>query len=148
MNKRLAPAFVELTQDALLKAFWRKRSLRLFLQQHGIKDSAIAQWHVDQTKREFVDWLWLQLVKSDRGHDIILDIARSLADMEHFPDLERMEDSQIRILEAKQAVARLAVQVQTIDDSIRETEEAKLRRKAAQEDMSKRLYAQQSVEKL
>jgi len=40
MRKRLSPSFVELTQDALLKAFWYKPSCRLFLQQHRISDRA------------------------------------------------------------------------------------------------------------
>ena len=140
--------FIELTQDAILKSFWYKPSLRLFLQQHKIKDLVLAQWHADQTKRDFVTWLWPQLVKSDRGHDAILDMARSLADMRHFPDLERKEDTKIRIPEARQAVARLKEQVEKIDETIRETTEAKNRRKTALEAMSVRLAALQSIEKL
>ncbi|MBI4667608.1 MAG: hypothetical protein HY747_00215 [Elusimicrobia bacterium] len=104
MNKRLAPAFIELTQDALLKAFWYRPSFRLFLQQHGIKDSVLAQWHADQSKRDFLAWLWPQLIKTDLGHDAILNMARSLVEMDHFPDLERKEDTKIRIPEAKQAM--------------------------------------------
>ncbi|MBA4416476.1 MAG: hypothetical protein C0392_00990 [Syntrophus sp. (in: bacteria)] len=148
MNKRLSPVFIELTQDAILKAFWYKPSLRFFLQQHRIKDSALAQWHTDQTKRDFVAWLWPQLVKSDHGHDAILNMAQSLADMRHFPDLERKEDTKIRIPEAKQAVARLREQVERINETIRETMDTKNRRKAALEEMSTRLAAQQSIEKL
>lgn len=148
MNKRLSPVFIELTQDAILKVFWYKPSLRLFLQQHRIKDSALAQWHLDQTKRDFVAWLWPQLVKSDHGHEAILNMARSLADMRHFPDLERKEDTKIRIPEARQAVARLKEQVESINETIRETMEAQSRRKAALEAMSTRLAVQQSIEKL
>lgn len=148
MEKRLAPAFVELTYDALLKAFWYKSTLRLFLQQHGIKDSVLASWHADQSKRDYMAWLWPLLVKNDRGHAVILKMARSLADMEHFPDLERKEDTKIRIPEAEQAVSRLRDQVARVNETIRETEDSKQRRKVAQEDMSRHLAAQQSVEKL
>src|SRR4051794_40078473 len=107
MNKKLSPAFIELTLDALLKAFWFKPSLRLFLQQHNIAERALAQWHADQSKRDFTLWLWPQLVNGEKGQNVILSMARSLAEMRHFPDLERKEDTKVRIPEAKEAIARL-----------------------------------------
>ena len=148
MNKRLSPVFIELTLDALLKAFWYKPSLRLFLQQHGIRASILAQWNSDQSKRDFMAWLWPQLVKADRGNEVILDMARSLSEMQHFPDLERKEDTKIRVPDAKQAVARLREQVVKVNETLQETKEAALRRKAAQEELAKRQSAQQSLVKL
>ena len=76
-------AFIELTMDALLKAIWFKGSLRSFLLQHKIKESALAQWHADQTKRDFIQWLWPQLFKDEKGQNVILSMARSLAEIEH-----------------------------------------------------------------
>lgn len=146
--KRVSPAFIELTQDALLKAFWYKPSLRLFLQQHSIAERALAQWHADQSKREFIMWLWPKLVKDEKGQNAILSMARSLAEMQHFPDLERKEDTKVRIPEARQAIARLRDAVLTINETIRESKEAELRRKASLEEMSARVAAQQSLEKL
>jgi len=146
--KRLSPAFVELTQDALLKAFWYKPSLRIFLQQHGIAEGALAKWHTDQTKRDFVHWLWPQLVRDEKGQGVVLSMARSLAEMEHFPDLERKEDTKIRIPEAKEAIARLRKAVLSINETIRETKDAEQRRKASFEQMSAHIAAQQSIEKL
>ena len=148
MNKRLTPSFIELTHDALLKAFWFKPTLRLFLQQHGVKESVLAQWNLDQSKRDYVDWLWPQLIKTDRGHEAILDMARSLAEMNHFPDLERKEDTKVRIPEAKEAITRLKVQVKKINATIEESTEAAERRKVARDEMAKRLTAQQSLVKL
>jgi hypothetical protein len=148
MNKRLSPSFVELTLDALMKAFWYKTSLRLFLQQHSVKDSVLAQWHAEQSKRDFIAWLWPQLLKTDRGHEAILEMARSLAEMQHFPDLERKEDTKIRIPEAKQAIARLEEQVVKINETLQETAEAAERRRTAQQEMAKRLALQQSLVKL
>jgi hypothetical protein len=145
MNKRLSTSFIELTHDALLKAFWYKPSLRLFLQQHGVRDSVLAQWHSDQSKRDFIAWLWPQLVTIDRGHSAILSMARSLSEMQHFPDLERKEDPRVRIPEAKQAISRLKEQVFKINETLKETEEAAVARKASQEEMSKRLAAQRSL---
>lgn len=141
MHKRLSPAFIELTHDALLKAFWYKPSLRLFLQQHGIKDSVLAQWHADQSKRDFVDSIWPRLVGNERGHEAILRMARSLSEMQHFPDLERKEDTKIRIPEAQEAIARLREQVFRINKSLEETRAAATRRKAAQDEFSRRLAA-------
>jgi restriction endonuclease Mrr len=146
--KRLSPFFVELTQDTLLKAFWYKASLRLFLQQHQIEDIMLAQWHADQSKREYVEWLFPRLLASDRGDEVILSVARSLAEMDVFPDLERREDTRIRIAEAQKAVSRLRKRVIEISEAVRETEDAKQRRRAAREELTKRLAAQQSVEKL
>ncbi len=148
MNKKLSPAFVELTQDAILKVIWFKSSLRVFLIQHRISDSALAQWHSDQSKRDFIQWLWPRLVKDEKGQNAILAMARSLAEMKHFPDLERKEDTKERIPEAVEAVNRLRLAVAEINEAIRETKASEARRKAAMEDASKRQAAQQSLEKL
>jgi Restriction endonuclease len=145
MNKRLSPSFIELANDALLKAFWHKPALRLFLQQHGVKESVLAQWHSEQSKREYVGWLWPQLVKTDRGHEAILDMARSLAEMRHFPDLERKEDTRVLIPGAKAAIARLKDEVAKVNAIIEESAEAAERRRVAREEMAKRLAAQRSL---
>jgi restriction endonuclease Mrr len=148
MTKRLSPSFVELTQDALLKAYWFKPSLRIFLQQNSISERALALWHADQTKRDFVHWLWLQLVKDEKGQNAILNMARALAEMKHFPDLERKEDTRIRIPEAKEAVARLREAVRGINESIRESNESVRRKKALQDEIEVRKATQQSLGKL
>jgi len=148
MAKKLSPIFVDLTQDTLLKVFWYKNSLRLFLQQQNISNDILAQWHSDQTKRDFVTFVFTQLVNDEKGQNAILSIARYLADMKHFTDLERKEDSKIAIQEAKKAVARLREEVIAINETIRETKDAELRRKTAQEQMVAHAVAQQSIEKL
>src|ERR1700693_718170 len=148
MSKRLSPVFIELTQDALLKESWYKPSWRLLLQQHGITGGALAQWHADQSKRDFILWLWPRLVKDEKGQNAILSMARSLAEMAHFPDLERKADTKIRIPEAKTAISRLREAVQVINETIRETKDAVRRRRAAQEEIALRFAAQQSLEKL
>jgi hypothetical protein len=91
MIKRLAPTFIDLTQDAVLKAFWYRSSLRFFLQQHGISDIDLARWQPDQTKRVYITWLWEQLIRTDWDTTPSGE-ARSLARC-GFPDLERREDT-------------------------------------------------------
>ncbi len=146
--KQLSPAFIELTQDALLKAFWYKPALRSFLQQHRIKENALAQWHADQTKRDFILWLWPQLFKSEKGQNALLSMAQSLAQMKHFPDLERKEDTKHLLPDAVEAIRRLRIAVAEINDSTQETKATEQRRKMAMEQTSARLAAQQSLEKL
>ncbi|SKA90289.1 Restriction endonuclease [Prosthecobacter debontii] len=148
MNKKLSLAFVELTQNALFKAIWFKGSLRMFLIQHQISETALAQWQADQSKREFIEWLWPRQVKDEKGQNAILGMARSLAEMNPFPDLERKEDTKERIPEAAEAINRLRRAVSEINETIRETRASEARRKAAIEEVAKRQAAQQSLEKL
>lgn len=120
----------------------------MFLIQHQISESALAQWQSDQSKRDYIEWLWPRLVKDEKGQNVILAMARSLAEMKHFPDLERKEDTKERIPEAMEAINRLRKAVAEVNESIRETKAAEQRRKSALEEVSKKQAAQQSLEKL
>jgi hypothetical protein len=150
MKKRLAVNLIQLTQDACLKAFWRKRALRLFLKQHRISDKKLATWHQDESKREFIDRLVEDLLnlKENKGHSVIEEMANSLAEMKHFPDLENWEDSAEKISVAHKAVARLKVEVDKLNQQARDEEEIQRRRKVAQEKQEKTIGAQQTLEKL
>ena len=150
MRKKLAPHLIQLTQDACLKAFWRKKALRLFLKQHHISDKKLATWHQDESKREFLDRLFEDLLnlKDNKGHAVILEMARSLAEMRHFPDLENWEDSAEKISAAHKAVARLRSEVDKLNQQMRDEQEIERRRKAAREEREKVINAQQILEKL
>jgi hypothetical protein len=135
MQKKLTPGFVELTQDACWRAFWRKSALRRFLQQHGIAQSKIATWHADESKREFLDRLFhgLLLVRDNKGHKVILAMARSLADMKHFPDLENWEDSAEKVSAAFKAVERVRSELAKLDQQIENAADLERRRKQARQ---------------
>lgn len=150
MNKKLHPYLIQLTQDACLKTFWRKGALRTFLKQHQISESRLATWHEDESKRLFLAKLFDDLinVKDNKGHEIILKIAISLAGMTHFPDLEKWEDSEQKIREAKESVARLRAEVNKINRNIEEEKEAERRRKEAEGKRRKIIEASLSLEKL
>lgn len=150
MRKKLAPAFIQLTQDACLKAFWRKRALRLFLQQHKISEAKLATWHEDETKRDFLYRLFQELLQIDdnSGHAAILEMARSVAEMKHFPDLENWEDSAEKISAAHRAVARLKSEVDKLNQQVRDTRERERLRKEAQERQQATIAAKQSLQKL
>ena len=150
MHKKLAPHFIQITQDACLKAFWQKRALRTFLKQHYIKDQTLATWHEDETKADFLAGLFYQLVgqKENKGHAVILKMAESLSEMTHFPDLEKWEDSTEKIKSAKEAVRRLKAEVDKVNEQVEEEKTRSQRRKAADEQRQKNLSSVQSLEKL
>ncbi len=150
MNKKLTPNFIQLTQDACLKAFWRKPALRAFLRQVGISASKLATWHADETKRIFLQRLFPDLlaVRDNKGHAAILKMARSLAEMKHFPDLENWEDSSEKISAAHRAVARLRSEVDKLNQHVRDTRERKRLHKEARERQEKAIAAGQSLQKL
>lgn len=150
MNKKLVPHLIQLTQDACLKAFWRKRALRLFLRQNHISDNKLATWHQDESKREFLDRLFEELVnlRDNKGHAVILAMARSLAEMKYFPDLENWEDSAQKISAAHKAIARLKSEIDKLNQQDRDEQDIKRRKKAAGEDRQKAINAQQTLERL
>jgi len=150
MRKKLSPTFIELTQDACLKAFWRRRALRLFMQHHKIAEAKLASWHEGEAKRDFLHRLFQELLQVDdlSGHAVILEMARSLAEMRHFPDLENWEDSSEKIADAHKAVARLRSEVNKLNKQVRDTRERERLRKEAQINQQKVIADNKSLQKL
>lgn len=150
MMKKLSPNFIELTQDACLKAFWRKRALRAFLKQHYISDSQLASWAEDESKRDFLACLFDALigVKDNRGYAVILNMARSLAEMKHFPDLENWEDSSEKISNAHKAIARLKSQVDKLSEQVRDEKDSREWRKRAAEDRERQVASQRTLQSI
>jgi hypothetical protein len=150
MRKKLAPTFIQLTQDDCLKAFWRKRALRLFLQQHRISAAKLATWQSDETKRDFLHPLFQELlrIKDNSGHMTILEMARSLAEMKYFPDLQNWKNSAEKISAASKAVARLRIEVGKLNQQVRDKKERERLRKQAQERLQKAIASKQSLQKL
>lgn len=107
MSQRLPSHFIDLVRDALLKSFWRKPSLRQFLQRHHVTESFLAAWAADETKRELLDRLFPKLESTDKGRQVIKQMAISLADQIAFPDLKGWEDESLKIRSATEAVAAL-----------------------------------------
>lgn len=150
MRKKLTPAFIQLTQDACLKVYWRKRALRLFLQQHKISEAKLATWYEDESKRDFLHRLFEELLQLDdlSGHATILEMARSIAEMKHFPDLENWEDSSEKISAAHRAVSRLKSEVDKLNQQVSDTRERERLQKEAQKRQQKVIAAKQSLLKL
>lgn len=107
MTTRLPSHFIDLVRDALLKSFWRKPTLRQFLLRHHVKESFLATWAADETKRELLDRLFPKLETSEAGQKVIKQIAVSLSDQIAFPDLKGWEDETEKQRAAKESVAAL-----------------------------------------
>lgn len=105
MNKILSPYFVNLTQDACLKAFWHKRALKNFLRQCGIADVVLSRLDGDEYKSSFLSYLFSELAKyrDERHNSVILHIAGSIVEMASFPDLIGLEDGRQKIAAANEA---------------------------------------------
>lgn len=150
MHGKLTPYFVDITKDACLKSFWRLTALRRFLQQNHIRDNALAHLSAGKTKREFLDWLFSQLLgqKDNKGHRLILEMAYNLASQDSFPDLKNWEDSDVKIKQAVEAVNLLKKEIAKLDEQIEDRRLKEQRREEAEERRQKNISSQQTLERL
>lgn len=149
MNRKLSSYIIQLTQDACLKSFWYKRALKSFLRRHHVSDNALASL-AGESKRDFLYRLFDQLVatKENKGHAVILEMARDLAAQTAFPDLKNVEDSSQRIADAKEAVHLLAVEVRKVDTKLEDERERRERQRRAAELRQKAIQACETLETL
>jgi hypothetical protein len=138
--KRLAASFANLVHEATLKSYWRRKSLWRFLRQAGIAESFLATWNEGESKRDFLDRLFARLPDQPGGQELILSLARDLAQQDAYPDLEGWEDSERKLEDARGAVRALRSALAKIDDQVGDERE----RQRAQERFRKR---QQEVQR-
>lgn len=107
----LPGTFIQSTREALRLVFWRKRTLSEFLRAQGISSGYLASLNSEEmTKARFLSDLFFDLEHKlglPKRDAIVLSMARELADMETFPDLQNWVDSEQKIAAAKRAVAEL-----------------------------------------
>lgn len=109
MKTRFTPYLSSLIFDACLKSFWRKQTLSKFLSQCGIAEKFMTSWGPDETKRNFLDRLFTELLKTDHGREGLLRISTCLIEQKSFPDLENWEDSTQKIKAASLAIQKLRI---------------------------------------
>jgi hypothetical protein len=148
MKTRLTPNYIELVYDACLKSFWRKKPLSRFLRNSGVADKFLATWEPDETKRDFLDRLFLELPKSDSGRASLVRIAHSLIYQKSFPDLENWEDSAVKIKAAHDAVGRLRIHHNEQEQEIQTEEERRRAREAFQKQQDEVTRSRMSLQKL
>ena len=103
MPQRLPPHYISLVTDTALKVYWYKGSFRTFLRGSGMSEAIITSWAADESKRDFMARLFAQIQNSDSGFRIINAMADALLDQTSYPDLEKLEDSAVKIDAAKRA---------------------------------------------
>ena len=130
MPLRITPNLIELTREALLASFWRKKSLVNFLRQHGIHASLNSD---KESKRDLVDRLFPDLHKSDQGKKNIFEIVKSLREKTIFPDLKNWEDSAFKEEKAKQAISDLRNYCEKQEKDIMSEKEIKENKKKSRE---------------
>jgi hypothetical protein len=107
--QRLHPLAYNALADALSVVYWYKKPLARFLRSAltGAPE-ALVQLDFDAPKRETVGRL-VELLMADeaRYQEITIGLMLSVAKMETFPDLARLEDRDERIAQAEAAVAEV-----------------------------------------
>lgn len=102
--ERIPAHYLELVSDALLKIYWYKKSLRNTLRRSGVSESFLSTWSEDESKRDMLERLFPKLENSEKGILVVNRLADTLLEQMTFADLERLEDSQFRIKQAKDAI--------------------------------------------
>lgn len=148
MTQGLPSHFIDLVRDALLKSFWRKPTLRQFLLRHRVKESFLATWAPDETKRSLLDRLFPKLESTDEGQQVIKQIAVSLSEQIAYPDLAGWEDETHKVKSAKDAVATLKKYVQTANEDEAGERERRAIRAAATVARQRKLAEASSLEGL
>lgn len=125
MISRITPRLVELTYEATLKSFHRRKALSTFLLTSSIPEAFISTWDQSETKREFLDRLFPKLCANDNGKIVIFKIAKSLSEKLTFPDMLGFEDSEQKIREATKATQDLKGYLANQESSIQTDQERK-----------------------
>lgn len=134
MAAKITPRLVELTYEAALKSYWRKNALRKFLRGSHVSEGFLSTWSEPETKREFLDRMFLKLQESDKGKAVIFSMARNLSEQTTFPDLRNWEDSDQKIQQANKAIQELKSYLRKQNEEIKdEREKAEAIRRAKEE---------------
>lgn len=133
--------FVTLLHEALLKSFNRKKALRQFLRSSGVSERTLAQWHEDETKRDWLDKLIPSMLRSEQGCILVQRMGRELAQQSSFPDLRGFEESERLLVDAKAAVHALQQYLAEQEIKAVDEKEQQARRVAAAEQRSASVLA-------
>lgn len=134
MITQITPRLIELTYEAALKSFWRRESLRKFLRASHVSDRFLAARDINESKRELLDEVFKKLQITDKGKNIICEMAKNLSKQNTFPDLRNWEDSNVKIVDAAKAVSELKSYLWTQEQEIQNEREREEARKRAREE--------------
>ncbi len=148
MTERLPPHYVQLLWEATHKVYWRRQSLHDFLRRCGVKESFLATWSADESKRDFLNRLFPKLEATDSGVRLLNSMADSIAEMRTFPDLEGWEESKRMKEDAAKAVSTLRLYLNKAKEEAAETRARAETRKRTSEIREQQIRQQQDLAKL
>ena len=148
MKTRLTPHYISLVYECCLRSFWRRKALTQFLRQCNVSEGFLESWTPDETKRDVLDRLFLELPKTDRGRSALARMAGFLMEQESFPDLANWEDSTAKLKAARDAVSSLRAYHSKQQDEIRSEEEQVEARKRFVERQRQATQSQQTLQQL
>lgn len=146
MAKRLDGNLVNLIHEAAARSFHRRKALHRFLRQVGISEPFLSTWTQEESKRELLDRLFTVLQNNPQGTEVLLRMARDLANQDNFPDLLGWEDSKAKIESANSAVSALKTSLKKLNDQIRDEKEQSEARKRHQQIQEEIRRSKQSLE--
>jgi hypothetical protein len=146
--QRLPEHYVELLSDALLKVYWYKASFRAALRRAEISESLLATWAAEETKRDFWERLLPCLETTDAGIRVLIRLADAVGEQKTFPDLARMEDSELRVKSARKAIADLNEYRKRQREKAQEQREEQQARERGQKAREEAIARQHNLESL
>jgi hypothetical protein len=146
--ERLPPHFVQLVWEATHKSFWRRQALHDFLRRCGLKESFLATWTNDESKRDFLNRLFPKLESTEAGTRTVTAMADALVEQRVFPDLDGWEESAKMKEDAQKAVGALRVYLAQAREKASDERERAATRKRAAEIREQQLRQQADLSKL
>lgn len=142
------PIGIELVRTALLASFWRKDALRRFLRRMHVTDSALGNLNGVGSKRDFIDWLFPQLERTERGRSLLRAIGNELCVQTTFPDLEGWEDSERKKKVATASVRALREHFETEAEASKNESLRRTRRETAERERAANVARAHSLDTL
>ncbi|SRR6266540_3683647 len=124
--KRIAPGAYQALREALASSFWYKRNFETFLRM-ALRDHSelLAGLNFGDPKRWVAHELVDRLAERESAYQpVTLQLMTEVASIRTFPDLESLADADVRVPEARKAVAELRRWTQQYSDAITERERA------------------------
>jgi hypothetical protein len=122
--KRIAPGAYQALREALPVVFWYKKPFESYLRM-ALRDNPelLVGLNFRDTKRLVADDLVDRMAqREDRYQAITLQLMTEVASMERFHDIEKLEDAEVRLIDARMAVAELKRWTEQYSDAISERE--------------------------
>ena len=146
VKTQLTPHLIQLTQEAALRSFWRKKALSSFLRQAEVP--RLPSWLPDESKRNYLTRVFEILQSTDREKGKILQLANFLVEQTSFPDLEGWEDTAEKVLAAEGAVSTLRSYLSEQNAQLLSEEQRQQARKRLRDLQAQTRASQQSLQAL